>query len=189
MLLAEGSSVARMPCPLEAESKPVQKPIPARVSRLSTWGLHVILPMAQDLGRADRAVVAGRKNILYPLTPARERAEVPELLNRCLSFTCFPPLLAAAPGVDAAAPTAGGAGLVPAEGASPAPGRGTRTASRRVARLRLPPHAALANKLPPSGRYTWRSETLKTHRVQVFCTTRCLQGKESLVSHPSLLKW
>lgn len=64
------------------------------------------------------------RTLLEMLTSAREMAEFPGLINCCLSFIYFPLRLPPSPAVDAEAPKATGAGLVPAEGASPARSQG-----------------------------------------------------------------
>ena len=132
------------------------------------------------------------------LTSAREMAEFPGLINCCLSFIIFhlgslqlqlrmqKPLR---PAEQAwcqqrahPEPEATEASLHLASGNAQLRGGLQGLISLRRS-------AALADKLPLSGRYMWKLETLKTHRVQLFCTTRCLQEKESLVSHPSIFKW
>lgn len=62
----------------------------------------------------------GERTMLLMLTSPRAMAQFPELINCCLSSIYFPLRLPPTPAVGAEAPEAGGAGLVPAEGASPA---------------------------------------------------------------------
>lgn len=50
----------------------------------------MIFLMAQDWGQEDGADVAGERALLYVVTPVRELAVFPELINCCLSFICFP---------------------------------------------------------------------------------------------------
>lgn len=138
----------------------------------------------------------GERTLLYMLISVREMAKFPEFINYCLSFIYFhklPPT----PAVDAEALKTRGTGVAPAEGASPVPRRGSFHLS--IGKIQLffqlqglfstRCYTALADKPPLSGRNIWKSETLKTHRAQVFCTNRCLQEKKSLVSHLLFFKW
>lgn len=109
------------------------------------------------------------------LTSTREMQDFRSSGTRSLIFRLMLPRTAA---VDAAARKAGGAGVAPAEGASPpVPRRRTTLLSVWLSLTKL-----------PSETGTFESHRHGKRRVQVFCTKRCVQKKKSPVNHLLFLK-